>query len=91
MYLYQKSALHINNFIPSCWDRTPMTTPNLNHVLSVVLDLSPWFISFTIFIIIYKYLGNFILLGSKITENGKCKPQNQKTLAPWKKSYGKPR
>ena len=32
----------------------------------------------------------FIFLGSKITEDGDC-IHKIKTLAPWKKSYGKPR
>ena len=33
---------------------------------------------------------DFIFLGSKITANGDCSHEI-KTLAPWKKSYGKPR
>ena len=33
---------------------------------------------------------NFIFLGSKITAYGDCSHEI-KTLAPWKKSYGKPR
>ena len=33
----------------------------------------------------------FIFLGSKITADGGCIKEIKKTLAPWKKSYGKPR
>ena len=33
---------------------------------------------------------HFIFLGSKITADGDCS-REIKTLAPWKKSYGKPR
>ena len=33
---------------------------------------------------------DFIFLGSKITADGDCSHEI-KTLAPWKKSYGKPR
>ena len=35
-------------------------------------------------------LSDFIFLGSKITEDGECS-DTIKMLAPWKKSYGKPR
>ena len=34
---------------------------------------------------------DFIFLGSKITADGGCIKEIKKTLAPWKKSYGKPR
>ena len=34
---------------------------------------------------------DFIFLGSKIIAHGDFSPQCQKTLAPWKKSYDKPR
>ena len=34
---------------------------------------------------------DFIFLGSKITANGDCSHEIKKTLAPWKKSYYKPR
>ena len=34
---------------------------------------------------------DFIFLGSKITAYGDCSHEIKKTLAPWKKSYGKPR
>ena len=33
----------------------------------------------------------FILLSSKITADGELQPWNEKTLAPWKKNYDKPR
>ena len=32
-----------------------------------------------------------LFLGSQITVNGNCSLQIKKTLAPWKKSYDKPR
>ena len=35
-------------------------------------------------------MKDFIFLGSKITTNGDCSHEI-KTLAPWKKSYNKPR
>ena len=35
-------------------------------------------------------VSDFIFLGSKITEDGEC-IHEIKTLAPWKKSYDKPR
>ena len=35
-------------------------------------------------------LSDFIFLGSKITADGDCSHEN-KTLAPWKKSYDQPR
>ena len=35
-------------------------------------------------------MTDFIFLGSKITADGDCS-QEIKTLAPWKKSYDKPR
>ena len=34
-------------------------------------------------------VGDFTFLGSKITADGDC--SHEMTLAPWKKSYGKPR
>ena len=34
---------------------------------------------------------DFILGGSKITADGDCSHEIRKTLAPWKKSYDKPR
>ena len=34
---------------------------------------------------------NFIFLGSKITADGDCSHEIKKTLAPWKKSYDRPR
>ena len=34
---------------------------------------------------------DFIFLGSKITADGDCSHEIEKTLAPWKKSYDKPR
>ena len=34
---------------------------------------------------------HFIFLGSKITRDGDCNHEVKKTLAPWKKSYDKPR
>ena len=34
---------------------------------------------------------HFIFLGSKITRDGDCSHEVRKTLAPWKKSYDKPR
>ena len=34
---------------------------------------------------------DFIFLGSKITLGQWLQPSNQKTLAPWKKSYDRPR
>jgi len=34
---------------------------------------------------------DFIFLGSKITTDGYCSHEIQKTLAPWKKSYDQPR
>ena len=34
---------------------------------------------------------NFIFLGSKITADSDCSREIKKTLAPWKKSYEKPR
>ena len=36
-------------------------------------------------------MGNFILGGSKITVDGDCNHEIKKTLAPWIKSYDKPR
>ena len=34
---------------------------------------------------------DFIFLGSKITADGDCSHEIEKTLAPWKKSYDQPR
>ena len=34
---------------------------------------------------------DFIFLGSKITADGDCSHKIKRTLAPWKKSYGKPK
>ena len=34
---------------------------------------------------------DFIFLGSKITVDGDCSHEIKKTLAPWKKSYDRPR
>ena len=34
---------------------------------------------------------DFIFMGSKITVDGDCSHEIRKTLAPWKKSYDKPR
>ena len=34
---------------------------------------------------------DFIFLGSKITADGDCSHETKKMLAPWKKSYDKPR
>ena len=34
---------------------------------------------------------DFIFLGSKITADGDCSHKIKKMLAPWKKSYDKPR
>ena len=34
---------------------------------------------------------DFILGGSKITTDGDCNHEIKKTLAPWKKSYDKPK
>ena len=34
---------------------------------------------------------DFIFLGSKITADGDCSHEIKKTLAPWKKSYDRPR
>ena len=34
---------------------------------------------------------DFIFLGSKITAEGDCSHEIEKTLAPWKKSYDQPR
>ena len=34
---------------------------------------------------------DFIFMGSKITVDGDCSHEIKKTLAPWKKSYDKPR
>ena len=34
---------------------------------------------------------DFLFLDSKITADGDCSHEIKKTLAPWKKSYGKPR
>ena len=34
---------------------------------------------------------DFIFLGSKIAADGDCSHEIKKTLAPWKKSYDKPR
>ena len=36
-------------------------------------------------------VADFIFLGSKITADGECNHEIKKTLAPWKKSYDKPR
>ena len=36
-------------------------------------------------------VADFIFLGSKITADCDCIKEIKKTLAPWKKSYGKPR
>ena len=35
-------------------------------------------------------VADFIFLGSRVTENADCSPEI-KTLAPWEKSYDKPR
>ena len=35
--------------------------------------------------------SDFTFLGSKITADGDCSPEIEKMLAPWKKSYDKPR
>ena len=34
---------------------------------------------------------DFIFLGSKITADGYCSHEIKKTIAPWKKTYDKPR
>ena len=36
-------------------------------------------------------VADCIFLGSKITEDGDCSHEIQKTLAPWKESYDQPR
>ena len=36
-------------------------------------------------------VADFIFLGSKITADGDCSHEIEKTLAPWKKSYDQPR
>ena len=36
-------------------------------------------------------MTDFIFLGSKITVNHDCSHEIEKTLAPWKESYDKPR
>ena len=36
-------------------------------------------------------VADFIFLGSKITADGDCNHEIKKMLAPWKKSYDKPR
>ena len=36
-------------------------------------------------------VSDFILGGSKITADGDCSHENEKTLAPWKDSYDQPR
>ena len=36
-------------------------------------------------------MTHFIFLGSKIARDGDCSHEVKKTLAPWKKSYDKPR
>ena len=36
-------------------------------------------------------VADFIFLGSKITADGDCSHEIEKTLAPWKKSYDHPR
>ena len=36
-------------------------------------------------------VSDFILLGSKITADGDCSHEIKRHLAPWKKSYEKPR
>ena len=36
-------------------------------------------------------VADFIFLDSKITVDGDCSQEVKKTLAPWKKSYDKPR
>ena len=36
-------------------------------------------------------VADFIFLGSKITADGDCSHEIKKMLAPWKKSYGRPR
>ena len=38
-----------------------------------------------------KTVADFIFLGSKITVDGDCSHEIKKKLAPWKKSYHKPR
>ena len=38
-----------------------------------------------------KTVTDFIFLGSKITVNHDCSHEIEKTLAPWKESYDKPR
>ena len=38
-----------------------------------------------------KTVTDFIFLGSKITVNRDCSHDIEKTLAPWKESYDKPR
>ena len=40
---------------------------------------------------IMETVTDFIFLGSKITVDGDCSHEIKKTLAPWKKSYDKPR
>ena len=40
---------------------------------------------------IVETVSDFIFLGSKITADGDCNHKIKKTLAPWKKSYDKPR
>ena len=36
-------------------------------------------------------VADFVFLDSKITVDGDCSHEVKKTLAPWKKSYDKPR
>ena len=40
---------------------------------------------------IMEMVTDFIFLGSKITADGDCSHEIKKTLAPWKKSYDRPR
>ena len=40
---------------------------------------------------IVETVTDFIILGSKITADGDCSHEIQKTLAPWKKSYDQTR
>ena len=36
-------------------------------------------------------VSDFIVLGSKITADGDCSHEIEKTLTPWKESYNQPR
>ena len=62
----------------------------LNIQKTKIMASSP-VISWQIDVKTMETVTDFIFLGSKITADGDCSHETKKMLAPWKKSYDKPR